>query len=45
MIENSKRYIIWDVDGTLLDTEPLSRKVMQRIIDETKKDAGVMSEY
>lgn len=45
MIESSKRFIIWDVDGTLLDTEPLSRKIMQRIVDETRKDAGMMSEY
>lgn len=45
MIESSKWYIIWDVDGTLLDTEPLSRKIMQKIVDETKEDAGMMSEY
>lgn len=38
-------FIIWDVDGTLLDTEPISRKVMQSIVDKYLKDPIEIPEY
>lgn len=37
--------IIWDMDGTLLDTEPLSRWMISQIISKNRGEEIEIDEY